>query len=81
MVYKPIFMAWVDIKVADCDVAVALDEVMLISLSTVSIALFFNVFFSLFLALVRTIGCTPSSVASVGVGERAEPTLGGNLSF
>ena len=78
MVYKPIFMAWVDIKVADCEVAVALDEVML-SLSTASIALFFNVFFSFFLALAGTIGCTPSSVASVGVGEGAEPTLGGKL--
>ena len=74
MVYKPIFMAWVDIKVADCDVAVALDEVML-SLSTASIALSFSVFFSLFLALAGTIGWAPSSVAA------AEPTLGGNLSF
>ena len=80
MVYKPIFMAWVDIKVADCDVAVALDEVML-SLSTASIALSFNVFFSPFLALAGTIGCTSSSVASVGVGEGAEPTLGGNPIF
>ena len=80
MVYKPIFMAWVDIKVADCDVAVALDEVML-SLSTASIALSFNVFFSLFLALAGTIGCTSSSVASVGVGEGAEPTLGVNPIF
>ena len=81
MVYKPIFMAWVDIKVTDCDVAVALDKVMLISLSTVSIGLFFNVSFPFFLALAGTIGCTPSSVASVGVGDGAEPTLGGSLSF
>ena len=74
IVYKPIFIACVDIKVADCEVFVFVDEVML-SFSTTSIAALLMVFFSLFFATTGIIGCTPSSVPSVGVGEGAVPTL------